>query len=736
MIEKNYENDGNLINVAVYSNNIIRVRMGKTFEPTLFERYNIWDKPDENVGLIENNGVTAGNLCVRVVGDKVKFNTDKFSREISLNQDNLNEVHDYFHKELNELRPKREDVIGDIYKWETKLQKFDYNPKYYTLKTENEEFYGLGESNEDRLILNGKTYLNRVVYVKDEIPIPFFMTKAGYGILITSTIWNGVDICKRKSDEVCIYLPDTDIDFFIFAGNSLYELIERFTYLTGRSLLLPKFAYGLTYVEQYIADQFEVMRNAATFREKKMPCDMISLEPGWMEKRYDFSVNKKWNENRFYICQWMRKDQPSNGMFTSALKRYGFNLQLWLCCQHDFTAYEEELIGNKVSDEIPEWFEHLKQFQNDGAYSFKVDPCHVVDSTDESRVYANGKNECEMHNIMQTLLVKDMYQGALSNRNRRPMHHYCGGYTSTNAYTASTTGDSGGEIKTLAWILNCGLSGLSNITCDMNVHTPNTLHYCFFTAWCQLNSWSGFSQPWWAGDHQEQLFAFYDNFRYKLIPYIYSNAIETSINGKPMCRALPFDYEDSEVKNCITEFMFGPSLLVGAFSDNVYLPKGDNWIDYWTGKVYEGGQTIPATYPDNRGGVLFAKVGSFIPTEIPRQYQDCMDRSNYILEVYPSLVKSSYTFYEDDGLSLDYKDGKRTETVFSCFGTNNEYIINLSARTGEFFGKSLERDYQLKVFSTVTPKEVIYNGKVIDFAFDGKYIVVNNIVEGEVIIKL
>lgn len=733
-MEKNFQFNGQTVKISVFSDNIVRVRVGKTFEPTLFERYNIWSNPD-NVGQEIENGVTAGDLSVSFNDGVLTFKTGKVERTIDLHQDNLNEVHEYFNTTLNNLRPKREHIIGDIYEWETKLQKFDYNPKYYTLNTSGEIFYGLGESNEDKLILNGKTYLDRVVYVKNEIPIPFFMTKAGYGILISNTIWHGVDICKKNTDKVCVYLPDTDIDFFIFAGDNLKSIIERFTYLTGRSLLLPKFAYGLTYVEQYIADQFEVMRNAATFREKKMPCDMISLEPGWMEKRYDFSVDKKWNENRFYICKWMRKDEPSDGMFTSALKRYGFNLQLWLCCKHDFTAYEERLIGNETDPEIPEWFEHLKQFQNDGAYSFKVDPCHVVDSTDESRLYANGKKEPEMHNLMQTLCVKDMYQGALDNKKRRPMHHFCGGYTSTNKYTASTTGDSGGEIKTLAWILNTGLSGLSDITCDMNVHTPNTLHYCFFTAWCQLNSWSGFSQPWWAGDHQEELFKFYDDFRYSILPYIYSNAIETSINGIPMCRAMPIDFEDEELQNSITQYMFGPSLLVGAFSDTITLPKGSKWIDYWTGKVYEGGQTIPAVYPDNRGGVLFAKEGSFIPKEEPRQYQDCKDRTNYTIEIYPGK-NSSYILYEDDGLSNDYKDGLRTETKFECDVEDNVITITVGERKGHFEGMSDKRDYTLSIFSETKPSCVLVNGVKSEFTYEDKFISVKNVTSGKVVVRL
>ena len=95
---------------------------------------------------------------------------------------------------------------------------------------------------------------------------------------------------------------------------------------------------------------------------------MFSLEPGWMAKKYDFSIDKKWNTDRFYICDWMRGGKkPRPYEFTQALLRYGFKLQLWLCCQHDFTAYEEKLAGNDADFGISEWFEHLEKFCFDGA---------------------------------------------------------------------------------------------------------------------------------------------------------------------------------------------------------------------------------------------------------------------------------------------------------------------------------------------------------------------------------
>lgn len=124
-MEKNFQFNGQTVKISVFSDNIVRVRVGKNFEPTLFERYNIWNNPD-NAGKETEKGVTAGDLTVSFDDGVLTFRTEKVVRTIDFHQDNLNEVHEYFNTTLNNLRPKREHIIGDIYEWETKLQKFDF----------------------------------------------------------------------------------------------------------------------------------------------------------------------------------------------------------------------------------------------------------------------------------------------------------------------------------------------------------------------------------------------------------------------------------------------------------------------------------------------------------------------------------------------------------------------------------------------------------------------------------
>lgn len=722
-MEKEWVFGSGRVRITAYSNNAVRIRLSCDFRESLFDRYHLYRKPDDEAGRILENGIAAGDLSVTFSDGILTFGTEKFERKMDVRCIGTETIKAYFNEALDGMRPPQKFIIGEDAKRGFGVVDFQQNPKYAILSgIGNERFYGLGAANTDRIVLNGKTYLERVVYQSNEMPVPFLMTKAGYGILCNSTWWHGIDVCARNPHEICWYLPDGDLDFFLFAGNTLADILERFTWITGRPALLPKWAYGLAFIDQYTADQYEIMRNAATFREKKLPCDSISLEPGWMEKRYDFSIGKKWNRGRFLIEEWARSKEPGHinpNFFTAALQRYGFKLHLWLCCEHDFTAEEERRIGNEVAPDIPDWFDHLKQFICDGASSFKLDPCHTVDNADERRIYANGKGEPEMHNLIQTLYVRDMYRGAAEYTGMRPMHHYCGGYTGTGAYSASSTGDNGGELQTLVWILSCGMSGISNLTCDMEVFQKRTLHYCFFTAWCQLNSWYGFAHPWWAGEEIEPIFAFYDRLRYRLMPYIYSTAITTNLTGMPMCRAMPLMFEDEALQNAVCEYMFGENFLVGAFSDEIYLPEGTTWIDYWSGNVYEGGQTVKPEVPEDRGGFLFVRGGAVIPTDIPRQHTKQGDTENIILELYPYGV-SYYDFYEDDGISLDYESGKRTVTRISMEKKNGECEIVIGERKGEFAGIG-KRTYTIRLFAEKKPDKITVAGNPVNFTYEGRY---------------
>ena len=125
------------------------------------------------------------------------------------------------------------------------------------------------------------------------------------------------------------------------------------------------------------------------------------------------------------------------------------------------------------------------------------------------RKWGNGMDDEEMHNLYPTLLNQQMHQGFKEHTGRRPMIYSSGGYTGLQQYAATWAGDTGGGPKPLVSMLNHGLSGHANVSCDMDVFTPMGIHFGFLQAWSQVCSWAYWRHPWLLGDKLLPIFKTY-----------------------------------------------------------------------------------------------------------------------------------------------------------------------------------------------------------------------------------
>jgi alpha-glucosidase (family GH31 glycosyl hydrolase) len=209
------------------------------------------------------------------------------------------------------------------------------------------------------------------------------------------------------------------------------------------------------------------------------------------------------------------------------------------------------------------------------------------------------------------------------------------------------------------------------------------------------------------------MFRFYAQLRYSLIPYIYSAAIQATVSGIPIIRPMALAYpDDRNLDECVNQFMFGENILVGAFTDTVYLPEG-NWIDYWTGIKYAGKQTLKCNIPENRGGPLFIRSGAIIPCQKPVQYIGDQPTETIILKVYPE-GQSSYTLLEDDGISFNYETGAIAATKFDCHAEGNKMELTIHATRGSYKGMPKERIYELEIAMSAKPQHISLNGMPVD----------------------
>ncbi len=602
---------------------------------------------------------------------------------------------DYQLEKFREYIPSRRNVEGrpedNRDQWNVSLDGRDSRKKFgISIKIDaDEKFYGLGEAGRDRIQHRGGSYQNWPVYQYNEIAIPLVYSNHNWGLFICAEDRHFVDIDDRSKGLLTVLGNFDELDVFVLYGDSMKDIVRLYTDITGRSMLLPKWVYGLTYVAPMYQNQFEILNDMMRYREKHIPCDNVSLEPGWMSRYFDYSLDKNWDLTRFHIDVWMgKREYPSQ--FLSVMRRFGFHVGLWNCLYYDLCDQEERLVTGQ--GDLPAWYDHMKKFVEAGVDGFKMDPSDMLIRVDPNKIYTNGESELKMHNISQVLVTKQMYQGFAGQRNRRPYLHYCGGYTGQQRWGGATTGDNGGKEGSMIWLLNLAMSGFMNTTVDMDIYSPQAIHFGMLAPWAHHNAWEGCRQPWYAGEKNERIYTWYARFRYTLIPYLYSAAIECHETGIPMLRPMPMEFQEDE--NCLeltNQYMLGESILMSAFTDQVYLPQG-RWIDEWTGREYESsGETLSYTPPEERGGGFFIKKGAIIPKWRARDYVTQYSEEEIELHIYPVEGKSSYLFCEDDGESLDYESSIFCHTQITCESAADKVRIHIGTRQGEYQNKPERR---------------------------------------------
>ena len=216
---------------------------------------------------------------------------------------------------------------------------------------------------------------------------------------------------------------------------------------------------------------------------------------------------------------------------------------------------------------------------------------------------------------------------------------------------------------------------------------------------------------------------YYDKLRYRLMPYIYSLAGWSYAKDYTIMRGLMMDFgSDSAVKNINDAYMFGPSFLINpvytfnATQRKVYLPASNGWYDLYSGKYFDGNQTINADAPYERMPV-FVKEGSIIPFGVDLQYTAEKPQDKITLYVYAGK-DAQFDLYEDEDTNYNYEQGKYS--IIPIKYNEQTKTLTIGKRDGRFDGMLLKRIFNIVWITKNKPvvlnfdagyKSVSYNGE-------------------------
>jgi alpha-glucosidase (family GH31 glycosyl hydrolase) len=505
-----------------------------------------------------------------------------------------------------------------------------------------------------------------------------------------------MDLGAGDPSSFFYYIEGGELSYFFMAAPDVPAQIERYTWLTGRQPLPPKWALGYLQSKFGYRNRTEAEDMISTMRSKGIPADAIILDLYWFWNMGDL----EWNTVAFPDPAGMMGDFLADGFktivitepyFTYYSTNYPFLmgagqdyvgqtpggdpyvLDNWWSCGCDALLFDMSHPGGQS------WlWSEYQEFMMTGVAGLWTDLGEPERHPWEMEHFIGATPK--VHNIYNLLWAKILFEGFRGYRpNDRMVNLTRSGYAGIQRYGAFTwSGDVsrsfGGLAVQLPIMLNMALSGMGYHSSDLGGFTGWASSE-LYSRWMQFGAFNPVmrphgvdnqaTEPWGYGSEAEAIAKSYIGLRYRLLPYIYTLARETYDTGLPMVRPLFFiDPDDPLLADHSDAYMFGPSFLVapvvvdGQRQKSVYLPRG-TWIDAWTDSVHTGGTAVLVEAPLDRMP-LFARAGSIIPMQQVMDYVGAEPADTLFLDVFPTFsdVPDTFSLYEDDGESLDYQQGE------------------------------------------------------------------------------
>lgn len=578
----------------------------------------------------------------------------------------------------------------------------------------DEQFFGLGEKTGD-VNKRGRqfTMWNSDVpgYTNDWDPIyqsiPFFIglrQGQAYGVFLNNSYRSVFNMGAGNLRYYSFAADGGALDYFVIYGPRIGQVVESYTELTGRMPMPPRWALGYQQCRWSYYPDSEVRRLAQTFRDKKIPADVIYLDIHYMDGYRVFT----WDGERFPDPAGLLKDLRQMGFKVVVIIDPGVKkdnqyevARSGLAGDH-FVKYPDGQIyvgqvwpGDAYFPDFSRaetrrwWGDLFAGLLNDGVKGFWCDmnepacwgaafPLETI-WNDEGRYSSHKK----MHNLYGSLMSQSTREGLQRLRpEERPFVITRAGFAGVQRYSAVWTGDNVATNDHLELgiriLQGLGLSGVSFIGTDvggfMGTPTPE-----LYARWMQVGALSPFfrthtatgtadQEPWSFGEYVEEINKKTIEWRYQILPYLYSLIWQSHQTGAPILRPLFYhDQEDATTRygEYQHQFFLGEKLLAapvtrdGQYQKKIYLPKG-RWLDWASEKIYQGPATVLVDAPLDRLP-LFLREGGIIVTQESEQYVGEKDINDLTIDCFPG--EGEFTLYEDDGQSMAYTQGTYRTTV-------------------------------------------------------------------------
>lgn len=539
---------------------------------------------------------------------------------------------------------------------------------------------------------------------------------------------------------------DNAIDIYLFAYAFRHtELLKDFLTLSGKIPMVPRYALGNWWSRYYPYTDKEYQKLMETFEEKNIPFSVACLDMDWHITDIDAKYGTGWSG-----YTWNKELFPDHKKFLKWLKDRNYYVMLNIHDREGITPYEDGYLemakrlgnidyenGQKINFDFgtPEFVEAYFETMRHKSEDEGVDFWWYDGFPENSSVLTKADMPFMINHFNYIDTERKGNRGMLlSRRSGMGGHRYGIGFSGDTwstwemldfqPYFTSTASNTG-----FGWWSH-DIGGFMNGIRDdelmvrweqFGVFSPiNRIH-------CTNNPFMS-KEPWNFNEVAEKVLTRFMRLRHELIPYIYTMNYKCWADNITLVRPLYFHmFENSHSKP--NEYFFGDNLVVAPIttpSDKytmmgntlVFMPEG-TWFDFFNGRKYAGNRNY-RVYRDIYNIPVFARAGSIIPQAVLDGTNDVSNPKHLKLDIFPA-DNGSFSLYEDDGITLKYKEGDcaTTEMVWDW---SEKPVFTVKKPSGNVSLIPQKRDYTLcfRKINECKKFSVTLNGKPIEFSTEYK----------------
>ncbi|MGD9562874.1 MAG: glycoside hydrolase family 31 protein [Pyrinomonadaceae bacterium] len=605
--------------------------------------------------------------------------------------------------------------------------------------------------------------------------VPFFYALSNgkaYGLYFNNTFRSFFDMGKASPERYSFGANGGELDYFVFTGGrerSPKKVLEDYTRLTGRTPLPPIWSLGNQQSRWSYYPEKRVREIAAGFRKHKIPADVIYLDIDYMDGYRVFT----WDKTRFPDPAKMVGDLKNDGFRTVLIIDPGIKVDPNYHVYSDGKSkgvFVKNPDGSELNRNVwpqasafpdftdpkaREWFASFyRRHLDEGVAGFWTDmnePGVFLTETSAKPAIMHHPEKTfpydtphagdglpdthrRYHNVYGMQMARATFEGVKKlEPEKRPFVLTRAGFAGVQRYAAVWTGDNYASwdhlALTIPMLANMSVSGVPFVGADVGgfAEMPSGELYARWLQAAALTpffrshsvGWVGNKEPWEFGEEFTKINRATVELRYRFLPYIYSLFREHERSGAPVMRPLWYEFPgDDQTYLIADQFMLGGDILVapvvreGMRTRGIYLPKGAEWIDWWTGAKLESGKTHYLQTPLDRLP-LFIRVGSVVPTQSVIQHTGEMPSApltlNIAAGIQPGAAETAVVF-QDAGDGYGYRRDAWREIEI----THRRGTLSIE-RNGSFKGQRLA-SIEVRGIGE-KPKSITADGRSVEFDF-------------------